>query len=237
MKRIAAFLILITCLVPVPLSVYAAQKPRIIIDQWHTLSDQPPSAVDKELVPNIKDLIKKPLAKFGNNVQKRFSARVVENSNGKKLNYANAKFAIADIHAEYIHAGNVYTSTISGTISIIIPSGVTAFTKDFNAQGSLSLNAQWSEWIGVNKVTVFTLNKFFDRIVNDIEFAAAIKNIDPAALFRQQTGQEAISISPAQATPATSIEDRLNTLESLKDKGLITNEEYLQKKKKILDEL
>ena len=47
----------------------------------------------------------------------------------------------------------------------------------------------------------------------------------------------AAAVAPLPATPTRSFEERLNTLNQLRDKGLISDKEYAMKRKQILQDL
>ena len=223
----------------------------------YTESDEPPSSIEREIVPDLKKLLKKPLISFGKNLQKKYKVRIKQNVPQNKYEYINGILFIKNIHAEYEH--NVYTddyySRIKLNIVITIQHDVPIFDRIYQSKGKLHLGREWAEWIGVNKVTRFTLNKIFNKVIDDIEFGEALRSVDKetfvgeTSVIEQKTSEEEKQIEtkdnevkpeekkPAIETKPLSIEDRLRALQDLKDKGLITEEEYKNKRKSLLDEL
>lgn len=211
----------------------SADKP-LVFNLTHTVSSESPSSVDKELTPTIEKLLKKPLVRFGRKLQKKYKIRVLYEASEKKLKYINGIIVLRDIHAEYVHNVylNDYISTVTLTAIIETPQNKKEFEKDYSTTNKLHLGSQWARWIGINKSARFAIKNILDKILDDEEFGNVLLSADKQSFFSQETVTE----SQDKPTPSP-IEERLGTLDSLKEKGLITEEEYKKKKQAILDEL
>lgn len=217
-----------------------ADKP-LVFDLTHTISSESPSSVDKELTPDIEKLLKKPLIEFGRKLQKKYKIRIVYEESDKKLKFINGIIVFKGIHSEYAHNvySHIYSSTVKLTALIHTPKSKKEFEKNYTAQEKVKLGPQWSEWIGINRVTRFAIKEVLKKILDDEEFGKDLLAVDKESFFSKDFAGEKISEhkEKIQEDKPSSIEKRLKTLDSLKEKGLITEEEYKEKKKDILDEL
>lgn len=234
MKTVFIYLNLL-CITLLSTNCLAKDKP-LVFNLTHTISDEPPSSIDRELVPNIEKLAKKALVRFGKIVQKKYAIRVIFNAPEKKYKFINGMIHINNIHAEYAHQKD-YQAQVTLTALISIPDDQVVLEIKYSTRGKLVLSTQWAEWIGINKVTRFTLNRVLDKIIDDAKFSQALLSADKQMFFSTPSHNEPKNIQTDQPIETISIEERLKKLINLKEKGLVTEEEYKKKKKEILSEL
>jgi hypothetical protein len=199
----------------------------------YNISGKPPSTIDRELVPDFEKLIKKPFASFGKKLQNKYAVRVMPVVSEKsKLEYCNCLLLLDDVQAEYSHQQD-YIAAVSIDCVLMNPENKDLFRKKYSSQVQLQLASEWPEWVGINKAVRAALESVLNKILNDPEFGSALTSVDKTVFLKSD--QQPGSIPPG--SQPNMVEDRLKKLKSLKDQGLITEEEYQQKQKAILDQL
>lgn len=234
----AGMLILLTLLLNTTCFARSKKPKPVVFNLQYSFSQEPPSSIEREIIPNIEKLIKKHLVKFGRKLQKKYKVTVIDNASKNKLKYINAFLMLDDIHTEYAH--NTYTDDYSARVTLTVliqtPDSKTAFERMYLSNGKLHFTKQWAEWIGIKKIADFTIDRVLTKIINDVEFGEALTAVDKESFFDKTYQKETKEPDHPEKT-SQSIEERLTTLQNLKDKKLITEEEYQEKKQSILNEL
>ncbi|MFH1380116.1 MAG: SHOCT domain-containing protein [bacterium] len=255
MKKSINLRLLILLILLISSSCFAkSTKPKLVVfNLQYTFSQEPPSSIEREIVPKLEELAHKHIVKLGKKLQKKYKVQIIDNIAENKLGFVNALLILDNIHGEYEH--NTYTDDYFARVKLAIfiktPDNNTTFERIYLSDGKLHFSKQWSEWIGINKITDFTIDKLFKKILEDKELGETLKTIDKDSFFdinslHRQAAEDNNDLKeevhqPEPKTPdlpktiPPSIEERLKTLENLKEKGLITEEEFQEKRIKILD--
>lgn len=237
-KRLTAGIsILAVCFSSTALSVEAKSLQAHLTIKY-ALSNEAPSEIDREIVPDVDKLIKRPLKAFGIKLRKQYRIKVSKDIPDNKIHFINGIIRLEDIHTEYKKATD-YFVTVRIRLRLITPEETEIFIKDYISTGQLKLGKQWAAWVGVNKAARFTFKKIFEKIARDKDLGKAIANIDHELFFKKET----VSHEPPKTTKdpqkpeGKTIEQRFKALRSLKNQSLISEEEYQNKRRDLLDEL
>ncbi|MBD3272609.1 MAG: hypothetical protein GF384_08760, partial [Elusimicrobia bacterium] len=177
-------------------------------------------------------------------LHKKHAVIIKQDVSRAKHRYINAILLIDNVHAEYEHNTTTddYYVTVALQAMLYTANDSLQFKKQYATDAKLHFGSEWAEWVGVNKVTSYALNKTFDKALEDPAFNNALKSLDIISSMQGTTvldeTEPAHDTTPEiKGTTSRPLEDRLRQLKKLHDQGLITDDEYRTKRKSLLDEL
>ena len=185
-------------------------------------------------IPGFEKFFDKEVVKFSRSIRKKTGTTLLFTHDKTDFTGLNSVMQICNISAA--HTKDKLDETLIQFVVIIGKPNGERFEKQYASAGRVKMTSQWAPWVGVTRSAKFAISNIFKEVLNDKELIDKLNSIDKNSFF---TEKKPVEYTPdaADAIKRSDFETRLKTLDTLRESGTITEREYLEKRKSILDEL